>query len=148
VEDGFLGTAPIGTYPPNGYDLVDMGGNVWEWCSDLYRADEYRRRTEEIGEAGVAINPQGPSTTRDPRNPHAPESRVQRGGSFLCNPSYCSSYRPSARMSTTPDSGASHVGFRLVMTPAQWGSAVDRFDASLQPAKPKRTPSPATPRGE
>ena len=150
VEDGFLGTAPIGTYPPNGYDLVDMGGNVWEWCSDLYRADEYRRRIEEIGEAGVVVNPKGPSNTRDPRNPYAPESRVQRGGSFLCNPSYCSSYRPSARMATTPDSGASHVGFRLVMTPAQWAAAVERFDfdQSPPPAAPKRTPSPATPRGE
>jgi sulfatase modifying factor 1 len=147
-EDGFLRTSPVGKYPPNGYGLVDMGGNVWEWCSDLYRADEYRRRTEEIGEAGVAIDPQGPSTTRDPRNPHAPESRVQRGGSFLCNPSYCSSYRPSARMSTTPDSGASHVGFRLVMTPTQWGSAVDRFDASLQPAKPNVAPSPEKASGE
>ena len=146
-EDGFIRTAPIGTYPPNGYGLVDMGGNVWEWCSDLYRADEYRRRAAEIGDDGVAINPQGPSNTRDPRNPHAPESRVQRGGSFLCNPSYCSSYRPSARMATTPDSGASHVGFRIAMTPAQWAAAVDRFDQEARAANsapvlpPEKTPA-------
>jgi sulfatase modifying factor 1 len=145
-EDGFLRTAPVGQYPPNGYGIVDMAGNVWEWCSDLYRADEYRRRADELGDEGVAINPQGPSSTRDPRNPYAPETRVQRGGSFLCNPSYCSSYRPSARMATTPDSGASHVGFRIVMTRAQWAAAMDRFDRESQPEKPD--PAPAGASGE
>ena len=146
-EDGFLRTAPVGKYPPNGYGILDMAGNVWEWCSDLYRADEYRRRAEalveESGDEGAVVNPGGPSSTRDPRNPHAPETRVQRGGSFLCNPSYCSSYRPSARMATTPDSGASHVGFRIVMTPAQWTAAVDRFDRNSRPQKPGPDPDEA-----
>jgi sulfatase modifying factor 1 len=60
------------------------------------------------------VNPTGPATSRDPRNPHAPVSRVHRGGSFLCNDSYCASYRPSARMAAPPDSGLAHLGFRCV----------------------------------
>ena len=107
-----------------------MGGNVWEWCSDQYRADEYERRIEARGENDVIKNPQGPEQTFDPRNPHAPVTRIQRGGSFLCHPSYCSSYRPSARMSTTPDSAMSHAGFRIVMTPKQV--------RELEPSKPVR----------
>lgn len=119
MGDGFLRTAPVGRYPANGYGLYDMGGNVWEWCIDRYRADEYARRVGLFGEGVVIENPQGPEETVDPRNPHAPDTRVQRGGSFLCHPSYCSSYRPSARMSTTPDSAMSHAGFRIVMTKDQ-----------------------------
>ncbi len=119
VTDGHARTAPVGTYPPNGYGLFDMAGNVWEWCSDLYRPDEYERRVRSLPEGAVVTNPTGPSLAADPRNPNPPSSRSQRGGSFLCHPSYCSSYRPSARMATTPDSAASHVGFRIVMTQAQ-----------------------------
>jgi sulfatase modifying factor 1 len=126
LADGYARTAPVGRFPPNGYGLLDMGGNVWEWCADRYRADEYRRRVEDVGPDGVVVNPTGPADARDPRNPFSPVSRVQRGGSFLCNPSYCSSYRPSARMATTPDSGASHVGFRVAMTTEQWKAARDR----------------------
>lgn len=118
-EDGFDRTAPVKSFPPNGYGLYDMAGNVWEWCADLYRPDAYARRLLENGSNGVAINPAGPATSLDPRNPLAPESRVHRGGSFLCNDSYCASYRPSARMACSPDTGMSHLGFRCTLLPAK-----------------------------
>ncbi len=111
AKDGFVRTAPVGSFPANRFGLYDMAGNVWEWCSDLYQADLYRTR---LGQE-VIINPAGPSESRDPRNPYGP-SRAQRCGSFLCHYSYCSRYRPSARHGCSPDTGMSHVGFRCVMT--------------------------------
>jgi sulfatase modifying factor 1 len=109
-DDGYERTAPVKSYPPNGYGLYDMAGNVWEWCADWYDRDLYRRRAG----AQVTVNPTGPARTHDPLHPFEPR-RVQRGGSFLCNDSYCSRYRPSARHGCTPDSGMSHVGFRCVL---------------------------------
>ena len=85
AEDGFSGTSPVKSFPANGYGLYDMAGNVWQWTADTYRAAE---------------------------SP-APQ-RVIKGGSFLCHESYCESYRPSARRGMAPDTGSSHVGFRLV----------------------------------
>jgi len=120
AEDGFAGAAPVKSFPPNGYGLFDMAGNVWEWCADLYRADAYAQQLGEAGATGVTVNPTGPKRGHDPYNPYAPEVRVQRGGSFLCNDSYCASYRPSARIPGTPDSGLQHLGFRCVMTEATW----------------------------
>lgn len=114
ARDGFVRTAPVGTYPANGYGLVDMAGNVWEWCQDLYRPDAYALLTAEGGPGAVIDNPAGPAESSDPRNPYAKVSRVHRGGSFLCNDSYCASYRPSARMAAPPDSAMSHLGFRCV----------------------------------
>jgi len=109
--DGFERTAPVKSFPSNGFGLFDMSGNVWEWCGDFYQYDLYRKRAGEE----VVVNPAGPSAAWDPRNPRSP-SRVQRGGSFLCNDGYCSRYRPSARHGCSPDTGMSHVGFRCVTT--------------------------------
>jgi formylglycine-generating enzyme len=107
AADGFERTAPVKSYAANGYGLYDMAGNVWEWCSDWYDRELYRKRT------GVTVNPTGPERSIDPQRPFTPQ-RVQKGGSFLCNDSYCSRYRPSARHGCAADTGMSHVGFRCV----------------------------------
>jgi formylglycine-generating enzyme len=86
VDDGFAGTSPVKSFPPNGYGLFDMAGNVWNWTSDAYR------------ESPDAV----PERFR----------RVTKGGSFLCHPNYCESYRPTARRGTPHDTGSEHVGFR------------------------------------
>jgi formylglycine-generating enzyme required for sulfatase activity len=112
AADGYERTAPVKSFPANGYGLFDMAGNAWEWCSDWYSPNAYR----ESAAHGVAINPRGPERSFDPRRTEMPQ-RTQRGGSFLCNATYCSSYRPSARMGCSPDTGMSHVGFRCVMNP-------------------------------
>jgi formylglycine-generating enzyme len=110
AADGFERTAPVKSFAPNQYGLFDMAGNVWEWSSDWYSPDTYRQR----GVQGTVKNPVGPGHSTDRRRPQMPQ-RSQRGGSFLCNATYCSSYRPSARMGCSPDTGMSHVGFRCVM---------------------------------
>ncbi|MFM6947397.1 MAG: formylglycine-generating enzyme family protein [Aquirufa sp.] len=107
--DGFkCTTSPVKNYAPNGFGLYDMAGNVWEWCSDWYDANYYAKVKK-----AYSINPKGPKTSFDPDEPEMPK-RVVRGGSFLCNDGYCSSYRNSARMKTSPDSGLQHTGFRCV----------------------------------
>ena len=114
--DGYVRTAPVGSYPANGFGLHDMAGNVWEWCQDWYRHDTYPVRNA----AGKEVrDPVGPADSLDPVEPTVPK-RVQRGGSFLCNDTYCAGYRPSARMKTSPDTGLSHCGFRCVMTGEMW----------------------------
>jgi sulfatase modifying factor 1 len=111
AEDGFVGTSPVGSFPANGYGLYDMAGNVWQWCSDWYRVDT----NMEAATKNVCRDPRGPTESYDPGDPYAPK-RVVKGGSFLCNPSYCESYRPSARRGTSPDTGSSHTGFRCVIS--------------------------------
>ncbi len=108
AEDGFAGASPVKSFPPNGYGLYDMAGNVWQWTADLYRAD-----ANVLAAKSVCC----PTVTEcfDPAR-EVPDSveRVTKGGSFLCNPSYCESYRPTARRGTPPDTGTEHIGFRCV----------------------------------
>lgn len=104
---GHIGTTPVKTFPPNSYGLYDMSGNVWQWCQDLYHAGYYAEEKAK----GVSVNPQGPSTSYDPEEPHATK-HVHRGGSFLCHKSYCKGYRIAARMKTAPDTSLNHLGFR------------------------------------
>jgi sulfatase modifying factor 1 len=107
--DGFETTAPVGSYAPNGYGLFDMAGNVWEWCEDKYHVGAYT----QLSEMKERVNPKGPNSAYDPQEPYA-DKYVIRGGSFLCNDSYCSGYRTARRMSSTKDSGFNHTGFRCV----------------------------------
>lgn len=108
--DGHEYRAPVMSYPKNDYGLYDMAGNVWEWTTDWYNAKYY----EEAASLGLVINPQGAKEAYDLQNSLTPQ-KVIKGGSFLCNESYCASYRISARMATGMDSGAEHLGFRTVM---------------------------------
>ncbi len=106
-RDGFQRLAPVKSFKPNGYGLYDMAGNVWEWCSDWYNYNYY------ASIKNGAVNPQGPAKSYDPDEPYTPK-HVVRGGSFLCNDSYCSGYRVSRRMKSSPDTGMEHTGFRCV----------------------------------
>jgi formylglycine-generating enzyme required for sulfatase activity len=102
--DGHLGTAPVGSYPANGYGLFDMTGNVWEWTCDLF--------TERHAD-GVPSPCCAPPRRPGERFP----SRVIKGGSHLCAPSYCLRYRPAARQAEEIDTATTHLGFRLVVRP-------------------------------
>jgi formylglycine-generating enzyme len=94
--DGYLGTAPVDAFEPNGYGIYNTTGNVWEWCADWLDVDYY------------AVSP-----VASPRGPASGSFRVQRGGSYLCHASYCRRYRVSARFGSAPDSSTGNVGFRV-----------------------------------
>jgi len=115
--DGYEGTAPVGQFPPNGYGLFDMIGNVWEWTSDWYNR---RHDAPEHACCGVS-NPRGgmQEHSYDPEQPGVRIPRkVIKGGSHLCAPNYCRRYRPAARMAQAVDTSTSHLGLRCIVRSA------------------------------
>lgn len=107
-HDGHVATAPVASFPANGYGLYDVAGNAWEWTSDWYRPDTYAKRA-----GSVADNPQGPESAYDPDEP-GQAKRVHRGGSFLCTEQYCSRYMVGTRGKGEVNTGTNHLSFRLV----------------------------------
>jgi formylglycine-generating enzyme required for sulfatase activity len=111
---GYGSTAVVGSFPPNGFGLFDMAGNVWEWTADRYR--EYSASDSADGPACCGpVEPAGDSSAAAA----AIERNVIKGGSFLCADSYCQRYRPAARRGQDVDTGMSHVGFRTAISREQ-----------------------------
>jgi len=118
-EDGYEGTSPVGAFPPNGYGLVDVTGNVWEWTTDWYSA---RHPDEEPKACCIPRNPRGGDelASIDQRQPEIRIPRkVIKGGSHLCAPNYCRRYRPAARFPEPIDTSTCHLGFRCIVRPSR-----------------------------
>ncbi|MEP7275503.1 MAG: formylglycine-generating enzyme family protein [Betaproteobacteria bacterium] len=113
VEDGHEWTAPVGSFPPNGYGLFEMTGNVWEWTTDWYQDHGKIRKA-----CCTLENPRG-AKAEDSYDPRLPAVRIPRkvmkGGSYLCAPNYCRRYRPAARMPQAVDTSTCHLGFRCIV---------------------------------
>lgn len=97
AKDGWVGTSPVMSFPPNAWGLHDMTGNVWEWCADWFDPGYYARSPKQA-----------------PPGPASGQARVMRGGSYLCHESYCWRYRVDARSANSPDSSTGNIGFRVV----------------------------------
>jgi formylglycine-generating enzyme len=124
LGDGYEGTSPVGVFPPNGYGLLDVTGNVWEWTCDFFAARPAGGSTKACC---VPRNPRVTSRDRslDVGQPGTPiERRVIKGGSHLCAPNYCLRYRPAARQAEAVDTSTQHIGFRcIVRSPGRTGPA-------------------------
>jgi formylglycine-generating enzyme len=108
--DRYEGTSPVGSFPPNGYGLLDIAGNVWEWTSDYFAAP----RPTQPRPCCVPRNPRVAAPVRAEPIPR----RVIKGGSHLCAPNYCLRYRPAARQGQAVDTSTGHIGFRCIIRPA------------------------------
>lgn len=105
---GWVGTAPVGTFPANGYGLYEMTGNTWEWTADYWAADGH-----DAPAISCSCGPQDPRAASVAPGEVTPR-RVLKGGSHLCAPEYCLRYRPAARSPQAEDSATTHIGFRCV----------------------------------
>jgi formylglycine-generating enzyme len=111
---GRPGTTPVGTYPPNGYGLLDVTGNVWEWTCDRYAANSTEPTPSGCCAPGVPAAPPDPHRSQSPAES---ARRVIKGGSHVCAPEYCLRYRPAARQGEAEDTSTCHLGFRCVIRP-------------------------------